>query len=274
MGKIAYLILAHQKPDICNALIDELLKDERSDVYLHVDVKFKNLEMFRSDVQQVARYNINWGGSAMVEATLELIRSACFKIYDRYVLLSGDSFPLRDIHKINDYLLSSPSIDYMEIYEGNLGERGFDRIFRYWIFQNHLNKFCWWVNKKAVMLQRKLKIVRKYPYDIGEFNIGSQWWALSHKSVCELLKKCDNRKFKSFIKHTKIPDEFFAQNAVTNLNLKPELMYYTFAFSPEGTYMGVKELTGSDFDECLKTQKMFARKVTMSFIEKAREFWR
>ncbi len=274
MGKVAYLILAHKNPDLCNALIEELLKDERSVVYLHVDIKFKKLEQFRSDVHQVPRYNINWGGATMVEATLELVRSAYCENYDRYVLLSGDSFPLKDIYKINDYLLSTPSVDYMEIYEGNLDERGFDRIFRYWIFKNHLNRFCWWINKKAVNIQRKLKIARKYPYKIKEYKIGSQWWALSHKSVCELIEKCDNRKFKQFIKHAKIPDEFFAQNAVSNSVLSPELMYYSFAFSLEGTYVGVKELTELDFDECVKTQKMFARKVTISFIKKAKESWR
>ena len=274
MGKVAYLILAHKNPDICNLLIEELLTDTRSEVYLHIDVKFKNPELFRNDVHKVRRYDIDWGSAAMVYATLELIREAYLNNFDRYVLLSGDTFPLRNVQEINDYLLRESSVDYMELYEGNLGERGFDRVFRYWVFKNHLNRFCWWINKKAILLQKKLKLVRKYPYEIHEYKIGSQWWALSRKSVCELIEKCDNPKFKKFILHTKIPDEFFAQNAVTNSELRPELMYYSFAYSPEGTYLGVKELTALDFDDCKQSKKMFARKVTLSFIEKAKMSWR
>lgn len=36
---IAYLILAHANFSVCQELIDELLSDERSVVYLHIDAK-------------------------------------------------------------------------------------------------------------------------------------------------------------------------------------------------------------------------------------------
>ena len=189
MGKVAYLILAHKNPDICNLLIEELLTDTRSEVYLHIDVKFKNPELFRNDVHKVRRYDIDWGSAAMVYATLELIREAYLNNFDRYVLLSGDTFPLRNVQEINDYLLRESSVDYMELYEGNLGERGFDRVFRYWVFKNpslcnqppHRQRHC---NKAPSYCRATCAAVALNNVAVNRYCMFTQFFHVDHTAQC------------------------------------------------------------------------------------------
>ena len=131
----AYVILAHSNLTVCQELIDELLSDERSAVYLHIDAKVKQYDPLNGNIHFVKRVKVNWGGESMVEATLNLLEDSLREHYDRYVLLSGDSFPINNISKTNDVLLQQPLDEYISYYENNLGSRGYDRAFCYWLFR-------------------------------------------------------------------------------------------------------------------------------------------
>ena len=94
--RIAYLILAHTDVKQLNRLLKQLC--EMQDVYLHVDQKadfsIDEINDYSSLYILTQRTRCYWGDISLVEATLLLYRAALQKKYDRYVLLSGQDYPL------------------------------------------------------------------------------------------------------------------------------------------------------------------------------------
>jgi hypothetical protein len=107
---VAYLILAHAADEQLRLLINELLTDCRSRVYLHLDAKVLDLDWIK--VHDTSRFVLipdrrvlNWGGSSIVEATTRLLQSALSEVSNqRFVLLSGSCFPLGPVREINDHV--------------------------------------------------------------------------------------------------------------------------------------------------------------------------
>ena len=267
---IAYLILAHANFSVCQELIDELLSDERSVVYLHIDAKAKQYDALNGNIHFVRRVKVHWGGESMVEATLNLLEESLRGQYDRYVLLSGDSFPINDMAKTNDILMQQPLNEFLSYYENNLGSRGYDRAFCYWLFNEHSSKVCWLINRYLVKLQKQFKYKRKFPRELSEFRIGSQWWGLTYESAQKVYDICSHKKVRKFLRHTRIPDEFFVQSTLGSVNSKDNLMFYEFDFLAKGTYNGVSRLSTKDIPRCIESGKLFCRKVNCEFIKELR----
>ena len=98
MKKHAYLIMAHNEPEILRKLIS-LLDDVRNDIYLHIDKKtdmaiFGNIETKYSKVTYVRRNNVYWGGLSQIRCELTLFEEAARNgHYGHYHLLSGILLP-------------------------------------------------------------------------------------------------------------------------------------------------------------------------------------
>lgn len=111
-GTVAYLVLAHEANEQLFRLINALLADKRSRVYLHLDAKLLDLgwtEVFGDPrlVVLPSRLGVNWGGYSVVKATLLLLRRALADSPNRqFVLLSGACFPLLPTSHLNDRILT------------------------------------------------------------------------------------------------------------------------------------------------------------------------
>lgn len=106
--KIAYLILAHQKPNHLKKMI-EALSCEDSSFFIHVDKK-SNIDDFSvingKNIFFIGnRVSVYWAEYSMVEALLMLIQKALDQeqIYDYCVRLSGSDYPLRSKKYIHDF---------------------------------------------------------------------------------------------------------------------------------------------------------------------------
>lgn len=105
---IAYLILAHEQPELVHRLI-EALQTERSRFFVHIDRKsdrsaFASIERLTHVTILPATQSVKvyWAGWSIVEATLRLIRTARASEdrFAAYVLLSGTHHPIRSSHRI------------------------------------------------------------------------------------------------------------------------------------------------------------------------------
>nr|WP_242012168.1 glycosyltransferase [Acetobacter oeni] len=133
---VAYLIMAHSQDKQLECLVNALLSDPRSRVYIHMDAKttvdqpFNFKDSFR--VMLVAdRIRVNWGGFSVVKATQAILRAALSdKRNERFVLLSGACFPTQSPSAVNDELLRGEGNLFSvwgQIGPNNLSSEGFGR---------------------------------------------------------------------------------------------------------------------------------------------------
>jgi hypothetical protein len=111
MTQIAYLIHAHNEPELCLRLINKL-QSEQSLFFIHWDrksnfsyLKFKELTQGIKNVQIFSEFEMFWMGYSLVDATLFLMKRALeYSNQIKYfVLLSGQDYPIKPITEINHF---------------------------------------------------------------------------------------------------------------------------------------------------------------------------
>jgi hypothetical protein len=228
---IAYLVLAHNNFQQLNRLIKSLM-DDNSDLFIHFDKKsIVDTTKFNFDNVFILenRYSINWGGFSMIQAEMELLKTAkANKDYDYYILLSGDSYPIKRNTEINKYLEINNGSNFIDCRRIPLEVKK-ERINKYFIEGGYRNN-----SPKANIIRISNKLLsiiiakRKIPSQYSKYQLywGSQWWAL-HKDFVSYLFSfySNNEKFVSFFKNTLIPDEMFYQIIIMNSSLKGTVKY-------------------------------------------------
>lgn len=253
--KIAYLILAHKNPQ----QVKRLIKSLKGDVFVHIDRK-RNLQEFYIDSDNIHylnnRVKVNWGGYSIIEATLRLIKYAKeTSIYDYYILLSGDDYPIRKLDEFSAFL--SKNIEYSFMEYDKFDEKWHwlkYRYERYYVFENP--------NILGRIVHRVLNmIIRKRTMYKGMIAYkGSQWWCLNLVCIEYILKYIsENKSVIRFFKHTRIPDEMFFQTILLNSRLKDKIINDNLRYIVlEGRHP--ETLLKKDFEEIITSNKFFARK--------------
>ena len=113
--KHAYLIIAHNEPNILKTLL-LMLDDERNDVYLHVDARavelfnqFKDFQLKRGKLIILQnRIAVHWGDLSQVEVEYLLFEAALQNgPYAYYHLLSGVDLPIKTQNYIHEFFHNS-----------------------------------------------------------------------------------------------------------------------------------------------------------------------
>ena len=119
--KIAYLILAHKDPKQLRRLADHLLKS--GDVYVHLDKKtdFKSFcDEFgvHPRVHILQSVSVWWAGWSMIRAYMHLMEIAFTapENYDRFVLMTGQDYPLMTAKEIVQAFEKSPETEFVMAY--------------------------------------------------------------------------------------------------------------------------------------------------------------
>ena len=106
--RVAILILAHRQPCHLRKLVRALNCDWMH-LFIHVDRKSADAENFfkiggNNVMFLLDRINVYWSGYSSVRAILALLRAAreSGQRYDRFCLLSGADFPVKNIDEIHD----------------------------------------------------------------------------------------------------------------------------------------------------------------------------
>lgn len=123
----AYLIMAHNEPQLLDALL-KALDNERNDIYLHIDAKAgfdcASYHPVFSKVHYIQnRIDGRWGDFSLVEIEFALIRAAVqLGQYSHLHLLSGVDLPVKSQDFIHDYCQANPNTLFIG-YAQNVTER-------------------------------------------------------------------------------------------------------------------------------------------------------
>lgn len=229
-----YLILAHNDPIHLGRLVDRL--DYCSDFFIHIDAKsdiqkFKIPSLARKNVFFIEkRYPIHWGGYNMVQATLELIKvSMNTGEYQRFTLLSGNDYPLRNAKSIYNFFEENSEIDFIKginldalsktTYE-SFFHRALDyklnydfELFRY----SKLNLLCRNIRNHTFGY---LKNHRQKSSEYLPIYSGSQWWSITRNTLLMMLDLSKKySKYMDSFHSIFVPDEKYFHTLYFNLGL-------------------------------------------------------
>lgn len=210
---IAYFILVHRYPNQFKRLF-KAIYDPENYYLVHVDKRagidlYKEIQTFLADFpnsQLLTSQNIVWGGYSMVEAELRGMKKL-LKLstkWDFFINLSGQDFPLKSQSAIKDFLKENMGKDFMLV--ANQAEKRpntMNRIENYFVETED--------GFSGIPFKRHY-LLNVTPY------IGGQWKIFS-RDCCKFI--CSNRKvarFRSYYRHTLIPDESFFQTVLMNTN--------------------------------------------------------
>ena len=238
---LAYLILAHNKPDQLKRMIDRL-DAPWAHFFIHVDQKSADIASFREifknreRVQIISNHKIYWFGFNMVKSTTDLLRLATQSTVDfkYYVLLSGHDYPIKPNQYIFDFFSKHTAdfIDYNRIED--LAEKFGEK------YKSYYNMDIKYINPRdparigiLVRLYSGLyvRLAKKFPrrnfYNGMTPFFGSQWFALTHDTVKNVLSFIDkNKGYSSFMKYIKGPDEIYFHSIILNSERKTNVWDY------------------------------------------------
>lgn len=226
--KHAYLIMAHNEPYILEKLL-KLIDDERNDIYLHIDKKWKefDFEKFKKFVIKghlyfTDRLDVKWGSFSQIECELLLMKTASKNDrYAYYHLISGIDLPLttQDVmHKFYDSMQGTEFISFDNhkmAYQDTL-----NRIKYYYAFteykhsRNIFAKVVWeFLNRLSLGIQKLFRVnrLKKVDYEIRK---GANWISVTDDCVRYILSK--NDEIYKMYSHSICADELFVQTIVYN----------------------------------------------------------
>ena len=281
MKKIAYLILAHTDPEHFFSLINAL--GSNCDIYIHVDLKI-NISAFippkkLNNVHFIdKRFSVSWAGISMIDAEIELIKTALYKSmeYTHLVFLSGSCYPIKPFDYINSVLMSNPKKEWIKFFNMRESPRQFNymnHVLKKW-FQEpiFLNSFP--IIKQTDKILRKILTItalrNSWPLNITPY-YGSQWFALT-VDCCQYILDFHTKNpwYREINKYSFAPDEHYIHTVIGNSpflansdGIQP--------FKGKGTWRMAnlhiidpslsKWFTINDWEEIRTSNKMFVRKV-------------
>lgn len=217
--KVAYLVIAHNQPDLLGLLIRSLACDW-AHFFIHVDAKteltpFKRLFPQSANVVFLEgrnRVKVYWGGFSQVRATLNLLTAAeeFDPAFSRYCLLSGSDFPIKSLAVIKGRFDSDQ--EFMRV------DRRLDRDSDALAHQSRAVRRYFFLD---LPLPRQIKLrllsgwVHRSVYKKIPLYHGAQWWSLTGECVRYLLEFVrENPSYVSFCRYVLAPDEIFFQSIV------------------------------------------------------------
>ena len=186
--KQAILIMCHNEYYILEKLI-ELIDYPLIDIYIHVDIKWKNFpfERLKNIVKKGKifftdeRLDVKWGEYSQVECEMILLKQASKKKYKYYHLISGVDLPLQRI----------------------------ENIFRY--FNNQKEEFVAFESFDYIREDLKERI--KEPVDF-QLRKGANWFSITNNLVNFILS--NEQAIKDIFSNGYCVDEMFIQTLVYN----------------------------------------------------------
>lgn len=234
--KVCYLILAHAHPDALRKLLTALQHPDNT-ALVHVDAR-ADLDTFSGPdgtlwlENRAVPFHHGWG---IVDATLRLLRAA--PDADRYVLLSGDSYPLRSQRRVREVLAADTERMNLLPLPAPQARKHLDRLEGYYPRHDPRGSR---VIRFAALATRRLLPHRNWRKAFGDLEpwCGSQWWALTAAARSYLFGEIARRPdFVQFCRHTATPDEHFfhillASNHDFHRRIRPGVMFADFAEMP------------------------------------------
>ena len=272
--KHAILILAHKNIGQLCRLAGYFEKD--CDVFIHIDKKppvtREEEEKLRSykQVKAVSReYDVNWGGTSVLESEMHLLRMAVQRSdADYFHLISGQDYPTRPL----DYFLEffdrnagKEYIGYLHLPHPNWEDNTFRRLQYYYPYDYAAGKRNprGWVREQVRQQQAK-RAKRPIPDEFDHLYGSSQWWSITRKAAITLLDYTD--RFPSLYGRmwmTFAPEECYVATVLVNLMDKEDIVPWNHRFIRWKHENGNRpaNLGCEHFRYLLEDEYLFARKI-------------
>lgn len=289
MSKHAYLIIAHNEPEILQLLIGSL-DDVRNDIYIHFDAKcckLPTLKCINSNIYILPnRIDVRWGDYSQVEAEMTLFEYAHNMqgqqgvSYSYYHLISGVDIPIKKQDYIHEFFNKNCGKEFIGYYQGDLRRELRKKVQLYHIFPNHFSKERR-LNMKSILralfcrLQMLVNFKRNSDISLRR---GTNWVSVSNDFVYFLLSK-KKEIYKRF-HHTFCADEVYKHIICWNSKFKERI------YNPNNEALGcmreinwtitdhesfLPSFTMADYERLIKSPKLFARKFESVNIDVAKK---
>lgn len=270
MKKHAYLIMAHNQPEVLKKLL-LLLDHDQNDLYIHIDKKMKNFKknefeslLKKSECCFVTRTNVKWGDYSQINCELLLLKEATKKEHSYYHLLSGVDFPLKKQDEIHDFFEKYKGLEFVDEDFPIIEDTALDRIKYYYFLTDKKTNFAYSLKRKILKAQKVLKINRLNSHSDIIFQKGRNWFSITHELAKELIKQ--ESLIKKIFKYSHCGDELFLQTIarntafyekICNKNTMPEISDTRYIDWRRGNpYVFRNE----DYCELKNSDALFARK--------------
>jgi hypothetical protein len=224
----AIMIMAHKN----TAFVTKIAKyfSDSCDVFVHFDTKshlvneelnqLKNLPQVKAVLQQ---YDVNWGGTSVLECELWLLQYAIeHGEADYFHLISGQDYPIRPLDDFLKYFEEHSGQNYIQYtrlpnrrWENNTFSR-LQYFYPYDWATSHDNPRRW--VREQVRLQKERGIKRQLPMEFDHLYGGSQWFSITREAADTLLRY--TREQPSLLRRmwmTFAPEEFYVATVLVNL---------------------------------------------------------
>lgn len=232
MKKHAFLIVAHKDDFVFRTLI-KLLDDKDNDIFIHMDKKNKSYDqksiekmVQNSNVYNIKRKKVNWGGYSLTDVEVRLIEEATKNDkYMYYHLISGADLPIKNQKYIHRFFYDNQGCEFVRIQEEEFKYN--ERIsYYYWlqeILGRNKNKFGKAIRKISLKIQKAIKIKRNPNI---EFQKGTNWCSITDDFARYVVSK--KKWIKKVFKYTICSDEIFLQTLLINSRFKEKLYHKHF----------------------------------------------
>ena len=281
--KLIYLIHCHKNIEQVNNLID-LLYDERTEVYVNVDLKSKiNINQINPKAKLIQkRISIIWGDYSQVQATVNSIEEINKQEtnYSHIIFISAQDFPIKSNETIRNTLQENK--DYLEYCVLAENEK-WNVKYRYERYHytgkyKKLSRFLDYFGRAI----RKLGYCRKIPSNPIPYG-GSQWWILTKNTIeyiISFMNEPANQRFIKFFRTVDCCDELFFQTVLCNSERKNNIINENFRYvdwsEKYKNHRNPKNLILEDYDKIINSGKLFCRKIEVgisdSLVEKLLKF--
>lgn len=193
--KHGFLILAHKYNSAVVCLIETILSDERTHVYLHLDSKctddlFLNHYVNNKRVTILPRHNLHWGHTSILRQELRMLETSYLDGCGMFWLCSGDDAFTKPISECLDFVEQYRDVNF-------IATRPFVPCYLFWYhfgvrLQGRRYPHGW--AKKLLLKQIEKQWFRKIPYE--KYALGSQWWTINRIFAEFLIKESRSYRFK------------------------------------------------------------------------------
>lgn len=288
--KHAYIIFAHNEPEILRTLL-RMLKDDRNDIFLHVDARSRLLDEVIAEIKKdgsailLPRVKAHWGAVSLVKMELEAMETVrAHGSYVRYHLISGVDLPLQTQDYIHEYCdVKNRDREFVGIFPAaeDFKIPLFTEYRRFFMEQYAdsrplIRKFFTVLRQVAYNIQKVLKLKRHFPVEIKR---GDNWVSLTETAVDYLVAR--KKEILRTLRHVYCPDEMLVLTYLWNSPLRPRL--FDESGRPNGCMREIDwqsvgngsahphEWTIADLPRLKASDKFFARKFTSKDFDVVRE---
>lgn len=265
MQKHAFLILAHNEPEMLQTLVS-LLDSRFNDIFIHWDAKSGPVPgiIVKESVLKFTtrRIRVYWGDYSVVEAEYELFSEARAEgSYQYYHLISGYDLPIKPLADMRRECEENPGIEYIGFADATESEIAW-RVNHFFLFPHSFksgNPLVRLIRKVSNAIQDVLRL--RHPE--GVFKKGSQWVSVTQEFVDYLLSQREYAA--SAFRRTYCPDELFVQTLCWNSRFRSKVFCLNDEFNGCRRYIkwengDLKPITSEDVPAMLSSGRWFARK--------------